>query len=106
MPTLDIDGTALAWDESGPPSAATPSVVLLHGLGARAGDWSLQIPALAGRHHVVAVDLPGHGRSALPRERLTIDAVREHFRTHPAVASLRRGEAREGGDGATIVELK
>ncbi|PYR14669.1 MAG: hypothetical protein DMF94_34015, partial [Acidobacteria bacterium] len=61
MPTLDIDGTALAWDESGPPSAATPSVVLLHGLGARAGDWSLQIPALAGRYHVVAVDLPGHG---------------------------------------------
>src|SRR2546425_9936330 len=53
MPTLDIDGTALAWDESGPPSAATPSVVLLHGLGARAGDWSLQIPALAGRYHVV-----------------------------------------------------
>ena len=75
MPTLDIDGTALAWDESGPPSAATPSVVLLHGLGARAGDWSLQIPALAGRYHVVAVDLPGHGRSALPRERLTIDGI-------------------------------
>ena len=75
MPTLDIDGTALAWDESGPSSAATPSVVLFHGLGARAGDWSLQIPALAGRYHVVAVDLPGHGRSALPRERLTIDGI-------------------------------
>ena len=59
---------------------------------------SLDAALLAGAGHLRVVH--GHGTGRLR------DAVREHFRTHPAVASLRRGEAREGGDGATIVELK
>ncbi len=42
----------------------------------------------------------GHGTGRLR------EAVREHFRSHPAVASLRAAEAREGGNGATIVVLK
>jgi DNA mismatch repair protein MutS2 len=42
----------------------------------------------------------GHGSGRLR------NAVREHFRVHPAVASLRAGDAREGGNGATIVELR
>src|SRR5262249_20640193 len=75
MPTLDVDGAALAWEESGVSSPTTPSVVLLHGLGARAADWSFQVPALAERYRVIAVDLPGHGRSALPVERITIDGI-------------------------------
>ena len=74
MPTLEIDGAVLAWDESGPSSSASP-VLLLHGLGARASDWTFQIPVLAQRYRVIAVDLPGHGRSALPRERLTVDGI-------------------------------
>jgi pimeloyl-ACP methyl ester carboxylesterase len=40
------------------------SVVLLHGLGSSSADWPLQVPALSERHHVYAVDLPGHGESA------------------------------------------
>ena len=32
-------------------------------------------------------------------------AVREHLRTHPAVAEYRSGQRDEGGDGATIVTL-
>ena len=42
----------------------------------------------------------GHGTGRLR------EAVREHFRAHPAVASLRAAEAREGGNGATIVVLR
>ncbi len=42
----------------------------------------------------------GHGTGRLRQ------AVREYFRAHPAVASLRAAEAREGGNGATIVVLK
>ena len=42
----------------------------------------------------------GHGSGRLR------DAVREHFRDHPSVATLRAGDAREGGNGATIVELR
>jgi DNA mismatch repair protein MutS2 len=42
----------------------------------------------------------GHGTGRLR------DAVRAFFRAHPLVASVAPGAANEGGDGATIVELK
>lgn len=39
-------------------------VLLVHGLGELAGrTWEMLIPELAGDYHVVAVDLPGFGRS-------------------------------------------
>ena len=50
----------------------------------------------AGRLRVVH----GHGTGRLRA------GLREHLRQHPAVASLRAADAREGGNGATIVELK
>jgi len=59
---------------------------------------SLDEALLAGVAHIRIVH--GHGTGRLRK------AVREHFRAHPAVASLRAGEAREGGNGATIVELR
>jgi pimeloyl-ACP methyl ester carboxylesterase len=42
---------------------ASPTVVLVHGLGGSADDWGAQIPLLAGRYHVLAIDLPGFGHS-------------------------------------------
>jgi DNA mismatch repair protein MutS2 len=42
----------------------------------------------------------GHGTGRLR------DGLREHLRRHPSVASVRQADAREGGNGATIVELK
>jgi DNA mismatch repair protein MutS2 len=42
----------------------------------------------------------GHGTGRLRQ------GIREHFRTHPAVGSVRAAEAREGGNGATVLELR
>jgi DNA mismatch repair protein MutS2 len=42
----------------------------------------------------------GHGTGRLR------EGIREHFRSHPAVERLRSGDRREGGDGATILELR
>lgn len=44
-----------------------PTVVLIHGLG-QVGleDWLPVVPALESRFHVIALDLPGFGRSAAP----------------------------------------
>jgi len=45
-----------------------PPLLLVHGLGSAATTWDPLLPRLAARYDVVAVDLPGHGRSpALPR---------------------------------------
>lgn len=55
----------LVHEAQGPARGA--EVVLLHGLGSCAEDWGFQIPALTRRYRVLALDLPGHGRSpALP----------------------------------------
>lgn len=46
-------------------SGSGPAIVLIHGVGLRSESWARQIPALAERFTVIAVDLPGHGESAL-----------------------------------------
>ncbi len=60
-------------------------------------DLYLDRALLAGLAEVRVVH--GHGSGRLR------DAVREHLRDHPAVASHRPGRRREGGDGATVVTL-
>ncbi|MFI7614004.1 alpha/beta fold hydrolase [Nonomuraea terrae] len=40
-----------------------PPLLLIHGSGASGGFWSPVVPALAGHHHVIRVDLPGCGQS-------------------------------------------
>ncbi|MGW6062689.1 alpha/beta fold hydrolase [Streptomyces sp. NPDC055189] len=40
-----------------------PPLLLIHGSGASGGSWLPTIPALAARHHVIRVDLPGCGQS-------------------------------------------
>jgi pimeloyl-ACP methyl ester carboxylesterase len=44
-----------------------PPLLLIHGSGASSGSWSPVVPALAGHHHVIRVDLPGCGQSPPPR---------------------------------------
>lgn len=49
---------------AGPPDA--PTAVLLHGVPTSAALWS-RLPALLADHHLIALDLPGHGGTpALP----------------------------------------
>ena len=55
--------------------------------------------ALLAAHRQVRV-IHGHGSGRLRR------AVRQHLRGHPAVAAQKPGRPEEGGDGATVVELK
>jgi len=43
-----------------------PAVVLLHAIATSSALWDPQIEVLAERFHVIALDLPGHGRSAAP----------------------------------------
>jgi pimeloyl-ACP methyl ester carboxylesterase len=47
-------------------SRQAPPLLLIHGSGASGGSWSPVVPALAARHHVIRVDLPGCGQSPPP----------------------------------------
>ena len=57
-------GVRLAYDEVGRPGRAV--VVLLHALGERRSSWQEVAALLAERHHVLSLDLRGHGDSDWP----------------------------------------
>lgn len=65
-----IDAAGLRWhvqDWPGPGSEA-PAVALLHGTGASLHSWRDVAPRLATRARVLALDLPGHAFTDLPRD--------------------------------------
>ncbi len=55
----DIDGNALHYVSYG----EGPPVVMLHGLGGTANIWHGVMQIMQDHHHVIAIDLRGHGRS-------------------------------------------
>jgi len=57
-----VDGHRLRYVRTG----QGPAVVLVHGFGSSLYTWKGVIPALAARHEVVALDLPGFGESDQP----------------------------------------
>lgn len=62
MSEYDIEHThGIHVVHDGPRQA--PPLLLIHGSGASGGFWGPVVPALAGHHHVIRVDLPGCGQS-------------------------------------------
>ena len=61
MPTVEFADERL-WVRSA--DGPSPPLVFVHGAGASSLSWILQYRQYRGRHRLVQVDLPGHGRSA------------------------------------------
>jgi len=76
MPTntkyTDVKGYATYYYYSGattlpdvvPDFSRGRKILFVHGAGSNAHTWHRQIDALGGKHSPIALDLPGHGRSA------------------------------------------
>jgi pimeloyl-ACP methyl ester carboxylesterase len=62
MPTVDIDGLAIHFDQRG----EGPEVVLLHGIGGNTRLWRYQLEGLSDEFRVTAWDAPGYGGSDDP----------------------------------------
>lgn len=60
----NVDGVSMYVRQDGPRDA--PALVLIHGLGGSTRWWDSVVPTFATSHHVIRVDLLGHGRSAKP----------------------------------------
>ncbi len=67
-------GVRLHYLESGP--AAAPPVLLIHGFGDNSFSWDGWTKVLAPGHHVLAVDLPGHGLTQAPAD---FPATPDHY---------------------------
>lgn len=59
--TIDVGGLRTRVRVEGDP--ADPPVLLLHGIGRFLEDWDPQFERLSDAHRVIALDLPGFGRS-------------------------------------------
>jgi pimeloyl-ACP methyl ester carboxylesterase len=57
-----------------------PTLVLIHGFGDHLMTWRAVLDRLAGRHKVVAFDLPGFGVSEKPAGQYTLDAMTDRVR--------------------------
>ncbi len=58
------DGTEISFSNQG---KGTPAILLIHGWTNDKSIWDLQIPGLAEKYQVIAVDLAGHGKSGNKR---------------------------------------
>lgn len=67
LPRQTLNGTAYVDKGQG------EALVLIHGVGLNADAWAPQIEAFAASNRVIAVDLLGHGGSALPPADATLD---------------------------------
>ncbi|MFB7244127.1 alpha/beta hydrolase [Streptomyces populi] len=64
---LSLDDGDIHVCQDGPRDA--PALLLIHGSASSTRSWDPMVPLLTGPHHVIRIDLPGHGRSAAPADR-------------------------------------
>ena len=72
---VELGGRRLSYLAAGD-SAPPPAIVLIHGSAVSAGYWIHQLRGLRNTSQVVALDLPGHGKSD-PIRTPTVDAYAE-----------------------------
>jgi len=75
----EVDAAGARWPTLAWGDPAAPPVLLVHGVTSNAGIWWRVAPAIAAAgRHVVAVDMPGHGRTApAARSHLFLDTATE-----------------------------
>jgi sigma-B regulation protein RsbQ len=63
-PAASIDGANVHWTSKG----SGPAVIFVHGWTCDESSWQSQVPAFSDRYRVITLDLPGHGKSDLPKD--------------------------------------
>jgi pimeloyl-ACP methyl ester carboxylesterase len=90
MPFISINGLKTFYESKG----KGKPLILIHGAGGSSGYWDIQLSELSKKLRVIAIDLPGHGKSECLKEKVTIERYSEHV-----AGMLKQGQL----DEATVV---
>ena len=63
-PAATVDGATIHWTSSG---RGAQTVVLVHGWTCDETSWREQVPVVSKSYRVITLDLPGHGKSGMPK---------------------------------------
>lgn len=85
-------------------AAEAPPLVLIHGLGDEADTWRHVFAPLAERYRVLALDLPGFGRSDKPHRAYTLDFLRDAVVGLLDAAGLRQAALLGHSLGAVVAQ--
>jgi pimeloyl-ACP methyl ester carboxylesterase len=69
---IEIDGLSVNYVDIGEQDRRRP-IVFVHGLSGQWQNWLENIPRFSQEHRVVAMDLPGHGMTGMPRDQISIE---------------------------------
>jgi pyruvate dehydrogenase E2 component (dihydrolipoamide acetyltransferase) len=70
--SVEVDGIRVRYSRTG---SGDKTIVLIHGFGGDLDNWLFNMGPLAAKAEVVALDLPGHGESAIAVPGVTIEAL-------------------------------
>jgi pimeloyl-ACP methyl ester carboxylesterase len=74
MPLVNVNGLKTFYESRG----KGKPLILIHGAGGSSGYWDIQLSELSKKLRVIAIDLPGHGKSERLKERVSIERYAEH----------------------------
>ena len=59
-----VDGATIHWTSVG---SGAQAVIFVHGWTCDESSWREQVPVVSKNHRVITLDLPGHGKSGMPK---------------------------------------
>src|SRR5688572_26317994 len=85
----EVDGSKVHWTSTG----NGPAIIFVHGWTCDESSWQGQVPAFSKQYRVITMDLPGHGKSDLPKDGTfsmelfarAVEAVRSEAKVERAV---------------------
>lgn len=105
MPIVEVDGRDVFFlgGPSGAPEA--PPLVCIHGAGGSSAMWPQAHVAFRAERAVYALDLPGHGRSALLDDPISIERYAEVVVRFMDVAGVQRGVLVGHSMGGAVAQI-